>query len=161
MAQLTPSHAARRRPASVWIAAVAFGVVVAFQAGLAYFFARDGDLGWWRFAFAVAAFVLLLVGLVRGRRLAWLWGRYLALVLGVVLLASLAAGYARHELALEVGLLALFGMAVPLFVAGLALGRPSAHAWFDLVCPSCAVPTSHGADFLFRKARCRRCGTEW
>jgi len=50
---------------------------------------------------------------------------------------------------------------LPLFVAGIALGRPTAYAFFDLVCPVCAARTGLGADFLFRQARCRKCENVW
>ena len=151
----------RRPPTPVWIAVAALGVVIALQAVVALYFARVGSLGWWRFGFAIVLFGVLLAGLLRGVRLAWLWGRYLALVLGVVMVASLAAGLSRHELRWEVAALAFAGVAAPLFAVSIALGRPTAFAFFDLVCPNCGHPSSFGADFLFRKARCRRCRNTW
>jgi len=150
-----------RPPAAIWIAVAALGIVIALQAALAWFYARGGNLGWWRFAFAIALFAALIAGLVRGLRLAWLWGRFLTLVLGVVMVASVATGVARHEMPVVVAVLAVAGVALPLFVASLALGRPSSHAFFGLICPACGQQSSFGADFLFRKARCRRCHTEW
>ena len=39
-----------------------------------------------------------------------------------------------------------------------ALGRPSSLRWFALYCPGCGQPTSRGADFLFKEARCKACG---
>jgi hypothetical protein len=150
-----------RPPTSVWIAVAALAVVIALQAALAWFYARGGNVGWWRFAFAIALFAALIAGLVRGRRLAWLWGRFLTLVLGVVMVASVAAGVARHELPGLVAAIAVGGVALPLFGASFALGRPASHEFFGLVCPACGQHSSFGADFLFRKARCRRCHTEW
>jgi hypothetical protein len=150
-----------RPPTAVWIAVAALGVVIALQAALAWFYARGGNVGWWRFAFAIALFAALIAGLLRGLRLAWLWGRFLTLVLGVVMVASVTAGFARHELPALVAAVALGGVAIPLFAASFALGRPSSHSYFGLVCPACGQHSSFGADFLFRRARCRRCHTEW
>lgn len=113
------------------------------------------------YAFAGLLWALLVGGLARGARLAWLWGRYLPLVLGVLMTAAIVAGAARHELGSSTAAWSMAGIALPLFVAGLALGRPSAFAWFDLVCPACSRRTGLGADFLFRQARCRKCDNVW
>ncbi len=155
------SSPARRRPASVWIAIAALSVVLAVQVTLAVRFARSGELGWGMYAFAGLLWALLIGGIARGTRLAWLWGRYLPLVLGVVMLAAIVAGAVRHELTWETIAWSVGGIALPLFVAGLALGRPSAFAFFDLVCPDCSARTGLGADLLFRQARCRRCDHVW
>jgi len=53
------------------------------------------------------------------------------------------------------------GMVLPMGAVGVALGRPSARRWFDLYCPKCQTPSSRGKDFLFRQARCPRCGAVW
>ena len=104
---------------------------------------------------------LLMAGLARGARLAWLWGRWLTLLLAVVMAAAIVAGAVRGELGPATIASALGGIALPLLVAGLALGRPSAFAFFDLVCPTCDARTGLGADLLFRQARCRRCDNVW
>jgi hypothetical protein len=128
---------------------------------LAVRFARSGEVGWGMYAFAGMLWTLLVGGLARGTRLAWLWGRYLPLVLGVVMTAAVVAAAVRQELTLHTIAAALAGIALPLFVTGLALGRPSAYAFFDLVCPDCSTRTGLGADLLFRQARCRRCDRVW
>lgn len=151
----------RTVPLAVWTAIAALAVVMVLQAALALLFARGGQVGWAMYAFAALLFALLVAGLARGSRLAWLWGRSIALVLGVVVSASVVAGYLKHEAGLPVLALSLLGIAAPLFVASLALGRPSAYAFYDLVCPTCGTRTGLGADLLFREARCRSCKTVW
>lgn len=152
---------ARRRPAAVWVAIVALSIVVAVQVALALRFARSGEVGWGMYAFAGFLWAVLVGGLARGARLAWLWGRYLPLTLGLVMTAAIVAGAVRGELAPLTIVSAVAGIALPLFVAGLALGRPSAYAFFDLVCPECSTPTGIGTDLLFRQARCRKCDNLW
>ena len=151
----------RSRPFSVWVALAALSIVIVAQAALALHFARSGEVGWGMYAFAGLLWVLLLAGLARGARLAWLWGRYLAVILGIVMAATVALAAVRHELRTYVVALGLVGLALPLFTAGIALGRPSAYAYFDLICPECAERTGLGADFLFHQARCRRCDHVW
>ena len=151
----------RRPPASVWIAVTALCVVTAFQIVLALVFARPGQIGWGMYAFAGLLWALLVSGLLRGSRLAWLWGRYLGLVLGGVLTGALLFAAFRRELGVAVASAALLGMAAPLFVTVLALGRRSAYAFFDLVCPVCAARTGLAADMMFRRARCRSCQNVW
>lgn len=150
-----------RRPPSVWVALVALSVVVVTQTALAALFARSGQVGWGMYAFAGLLWAVLVGGVARGVRLAWLWGRYLAVILGVVVAATVVLAALRHELRLAVLAVLLGGLMLPLFVAGVALGRPSAFAFFDLVCPECSARTGLGADFLFRQARCRNCDHVW
>lgn len=135
--------------------------VTVLQVVLALLFVRGGQVGWAMYAFAALLFALLLGGLVRGSRLAWMWGRYITIILGVVVSASVISGYLGGQAGLLVLALSLLGIAAPLFVAGVALGRPSAYAFYDLVCPTCGARTGLGADFLFRQARCRTCKTVW
>ncbi len=150
-----------RRPASVWVALVALSIVVVTQVALAARFARSGEVGWGMYAFAGLLWAVLVGGLARGARLAWLWGRHLALMLGIVVAVTIVLAAARHEL--RAGVLAVLagGLMAPLFAAAIALGRRSAFAFFDLVCPACQARTGLGADFLFHRARCRRCEHVW
>lgn len=151
----------RPRPAPVLVALAALTVLVGLQAYLAVSFARAGEVGWPMYAAAGLLWALLVLGLWRGSRLAWLWGRYLTLVLGVAVAARLTFGVVRHELETPVLLAASLALCLPLFTAGIALGRRSVHAAFDLVCPACGTSTSLGADLLFRKARCGTCKQVW
>jgi len=153
----------RRRPVplAVWIAVAGLAVVMVLQAVLALLFVRGGQVGWAMYAFAALLFALLLVGLVGGSRLAWLWGRYITIILGVVVSAAVISGYLRQQAGLLALALSLLGIAAPLFMVGVALGRPSAYAFYDLVCPNCGARTGLGADLLFRQARCRSCLTVW
>lgn len=116
---------------------------------------------WGRMIFAVLVAVLVLGGILGRRRLAWLWGHYLSLVLAALSAISLGVQLWRgwplfHETTLFVA-----SSAVCLAVASAALGRRSALEYFDLVCPSCLTPSRVGNDFLFREARCRKCGNVW
>ncbi len=151
----------RPLPPAVWIAVAALAVVVVLQVALALLFARSGQVGWGMYAFAALLWALLVGGLYRGARLAWLWARYMALILGGVVTAAVVLGFLRHEVAPTVLALSLLGLSLPLFAAGLALGRASAYAFFDLVCRTCGARTGLGADFLFRQARCRKCKAVW
>ena len=55
-----------------------------------------------------------------------------------------------------------FGVAVSaMLIIFFALGRPKARAFFGLICPECGAATNKAADFLFNKAKCRRCKTIW
>jgi hypothetical protein len=151
----------RRIPGSVWLATAALGVVGAVQAALALLLARGGQIGWGHFLFAGALAVLLLTGLLRGSRLAWMWGRHLALFLAVLVSARAAVAIVRRESEAWTTAAVVLGLALPLFAAAWALLRPSAFAFFRLVCPLCETQTRTFADLLFRSARCRNCGNVW
>jgi hypothetical protein len=149
-----------RIPASVWIAA---GSLFAAIAALAFLTARAGSgrPGWGQIAFAALLGALILGGILGRRRLAWLWGHYLSLFLGLIQGFSLAAAFYKGiELPVQVSVL-LVAVVAALLVAFWALGRRSALQYFDLLCPTCGTPSRMGADFLFRQARCRKCGNVW
>ena len=150
-------------PRSVHVAAISLSLVISVQAALVMLLAQAGQVGWAQLAFAAVVAALLLLGILRGHRLAWLWGRTLGLALSIVLGASVAIALVRGAAAAHPALLAIvaLGLIAPLLVMSIALSRPSAVAHFDLVCPECKATTRRGADFWFKRARCTSCGTEW
>lgn len=156
-----PSPTLRALPAPVRVAALALALVLVVEVALVALYARRGQAGWAMYAAFLVVFVLLVLGLVQRSRLAWLWGRYLSLALGAVLAASLAFALAKRAISAPALGVALFGLVLPLLAAGLALGRPRAYPFYDLVCPACGARTGVGADLLFRRALCRKCHTAW
>jgi hypothetical protein len=104
---------------------------------------------------------LLLVGLMRGHRLAWQWGRYLAPLTGLLVLAVAFAGFAgRTAAGILAGALFLL-LGILLIAFPFLLGRPSVVEYFRLVCPKCGARTKKAADFLFNHAKCRVCQAVW
>ncbi len=148
----------RKLPASVATALVAFVLVAVIQVAAVVVLGLRQQVGRPQAFFGVALLVLLVTGLVRRWRLAWLWGRYLGLFLAVVLSGVLLFSWrSLPPLQLALGLL-LFP--APLGLAGVTLGRPSAFEWFGLVCPACGERSGRG-DLLLRTVRCPRCGREF
>jgi len=145
-------------PWSVRVAVAAVGLVALVALAALAIVLRAGSAPWTesaQLAGYAAGFGLLLGGLAARKRLAWLWGRYLGFFLFAVALVGVLAN-ARRLGAPGVAVIVL-GFASPLLAASLALGRPSALAWFGLVCPSCDLPSTRG-DLLMRRVRCVRCG---
>jgi ribosomal protein S27AE len=106
--------------------------------------------------------LLLVWGILRGARLAWMWGRALGFFLAVVPLAAMGLGLWRG-LAMRwwEAAVVVLGLSAPLLAASIALGRKSALQFFDLVCPTCGTVAKRGKDFLFRRALCGKCGHVW
>ena len=148
-------------PPTVIVALAALGVVIAVQLALALLVARSGAVGWGQFLFAAVVAGVLLAGLARASRLAWLWGRYLTFFLAALEAAALAVGIVQRQVGAGQVAIAAAGLILPLLVVAFALSRPSAYAFYDLVCPACGARTSIGSTFLFREARCRSCRNVW
>jgi hypothetical protein len=147
-----------KMPGSVRLAIAALVFVAAAQVAAVLYLGVQQQIGRPQALFGAALLVLLVVGLARRWRLAWLWGRYLGLFLAIVLAGILAWSWrALAPAQLALGLL-LFP--VPLAVVGVALGRRSAFSWFRLVCPVCAARSGRG-DLLLRQVRCPTCGTSF
>ncbi len=146
-------------PASIWVAGAALFLAIAaltfLTAGV------DRRPAWGQLAFAGLLGVLVLGGILGRRRLAWLWGHYLSLFLALIQGATLGLAWWRGVPVPWQAALTLGGVSAAFLAAFVALGRRSALAWFDLLCPSCGTPSRMGADFLFREARCRKCDEVW
>jgi hypothetical protein len=78
-----------------------------------------------------------------------------------MVLVSLGLGLWKGGLPWSVAAVMLAGLVIPLAATSIALGRPSAVEWFDLLCPKCGTAAGRGKDFLFRQARCASCGNVW
>ena len=153
--------AARKAPRSVHVASLALLLAASVQAGFALVVSASSNVGFAQWIVATAVMAVLVWGIARGYRLAWLWGRYLTLFLSAMVLVSMGMGLWRREIPWTWAVALGVGLVLPLAVTSVALGRPGAIAWFDLVCPACQAATNRGNDFLFRKARCRNCGETW
>jgi hypothetical protein len=149
-------------PGSVRVALGALVVAIGLLAWMTTAAARaGGGPGWVQIAFAGLVGLLLLAGVATRQRLAWQWGHALPFFLALLQAAALAVEvYRRRALPLPFGPVSAV-VTLALLAAWWSLGRPSALAWFDLLCPECGKPSRLGADFLFRKARCRSCGNVW
>ena len=152
----------RRIPPSIHVALLSLLLVVSVQAGLAFLLAGASRVGFFQYLFASGVALLLVWGILRGARLAWMWGRALGFFLAIVPLAAIGLGLWRG-LAVRwwEAAVVVLGLSAPLLASSIALGRPSALQFFDLVCPRCGAASRRGKDFLFRQALCGRCGHVW
>jgi hypothetical protein len=151
----------RRPPPSIHAASLSLLLAISVMAGAAWLVAGQSQVGLTQYVILGGLFGLLLVGMVRAYRLAWLWGRYLTFVLALLVLVIVGGGLLKGGVALGYAALLLLGLAAPLFAVSLALGRRSALEWFDLVCPQCGTAAARGKDFLFKQARCAKCKNVW
>jgi len=147
------------RPSSVRLAVLALAAATGSVALLAAGAPRPPAPS--RIAFAALLGGALLGGLLLRSRLAWLFGRSLALLLAALQAGAVAVGlWQGASFAPRTWI--LLGAAVCFLVAAFfLLGRPSALGWFGLVCPACLTPSRTAGDLLFRRVHCRRCGNEW
>jgi hypothetical protein len=148
----------RKAPRSVHVASLSLLLVASVQAGVALLVSTTSGPGFAQWVFAAAVMGVLLWGIARGYRLAWLWGRYLGVVLAVTVVVAVGLGLWKGQVPWTIAAIMAGGVAVPLLVASAALGRPSSLRWFELYCPGCGAATNRGNDFLFREARCKACG---
>ena len=152
----------RRIPPSVHLAALSLLLVVSAQAVLAFLLGRGSRVGSFQYLFAASVAGALLWGILKGARLAWMWGRALGFFLAVVPLAALGLALWRGLPVRwwEAAVVAL-GLSAPLLASSIALGRTSALRFFDLVCPECGAAAKRSKDFFFHQAVCGKCGHVW
>ena len=145
-----------RMPWSVRAAAAAVAAVMLVLAGLLAFLGRQGQAPWGQGAVVLAAVGLLLTGLLRRWRLAWLWGRFLGFFLSALVLLSAWSAW-RGDASPWLLAVPVLGLVLPLLALGVALGRPSAAGYFGLTCPACGAVGGTPADLRFQRVRCGRC----
>ncbi len=152
----------RRIPPSVHLATLSLLLVVSAQTALAFLLGRGSGVGVFQYLFAASVAGALLWGILKGSRLAWMWGRALGLFLALVPLAALGLAVWRGlPVRWWEAAVVLLGLSAPLLASSIALGRPSALRFFDLVCPACGAVAKRGKDFFFRQAACGKCGHVW
>lgn len=144
-------------PPSVRFAVLALGLAAGVLSGLLVAWALGRDPGWLHGLAGSGLLGVILLGLVRASRLAWLWARILGYALAAVLLAALILRVHMGDVEPLPAALLVTGVALPLAAHSLALGRPAAFEWFGLVCPRCGATTGR-SDLFMWAARCERCG---
>lgn len=119
--------------------------------------------------------ILVLYGVFRRYRLAWLWGRRIGLagailnaIVAVVHLVAATTGPGDSAEILQLDLtsrLLLAGFCAAAAIAQvmvyIALGFPSAVSFFDLDCPQCQATEVSANDFFFEQVKCGKCGNVW
>jgi hypothetical protein len=104
----------RKAPGSIHLASLCLLLAASVQAGVALLASASSGVGFAQWMFAAAVMGLLIWGVARGYRLAWLWGRYLTLFLGVTVLAGLAVGLWKREVPWRIAAVMGLGLALPL-----------------------------------------------
>jgi hypothetical protein len=148
---------------SILIAATAIGLMVFARIFMGVLALVAGQASIVAVVLPVAVALLIMYGIVMGKRLAWQWGRLLGLLGGIILTLAAVGAFANAEgdptTMIAGGLLALQG--IPLFPMFFALGTKGAREHFRLTCPQCGAGKPKGGNFLFTEALCRKCGTRW
>jgi hypothetical protein len=137
------------------VATLAMGVLMAFsltniiRSGLAQ---RD--------LLSLGLQALLMVGLLKGHRLVWQWGRVLA-VLSLVPIAGMVFAASKSAIGIVpvIPVIALAGL--PAVVIFFAFGTVAAKEHFRLICPACSSKEVRANDFLFTSAKCKACSHQW
>ena len=147
----------------ILVAVVSVGIMVfarAVMGGLAYFSGRASIPA---ILIPLVLAILILVGIIKGHRLAWQWGRLLALLGAIILtLAALGAlARAREQPAMLPVAILVFLQGAPLFAVFFAMCTQGAKEHFRLICPECGSAKAKGGNFLFTKAVCRKCKATW
>jgi len=148
---------------SITVAIISVNIMVASRIIMGILILLSGEVSLIRILFPIAIAILILVGIARGQRLAWQWGRMLglagAIILTIAAVAAFAASAEQPGMIIIAVLIALQGL--PLFPMFFALGTEGAKAHFRVICPACGNRRVKGTDFFFTKVLCKKCGTTW
>lgn len=149
-------------PASVRFAVAAVAVLVATNFGLLALILLGGMVS----PLLILSLVLtslVLWGLLRRHRLAWQWGRVLALFSALMNTAVLFLDFMVEDIVIASGWLfwVFVFQVVCLYSVFFALGKSTALEYFNLLCPLCQKATKRAANFWFTRARCKACDHVW
>lgn len=150
-------------PVSIIVAISAVSLMFATRIVLAAMAMAAGTLSPLGVGVQILLSVLILVGLYKGHRLAWQWGRVLgALGATICIFLAVMVLLAKEP---KAGSTIVFGFsafnAAILLTVVFSLGTKSAKRYFGLVCPACGSTKCKAGDFLFNKVKCVDCGGEW
>lgn len=148
----------KRMPGPVLMAVFGYGFVIALQVlrmvwpGGSAGESMSGSL------VELVVAIVMITALARGNRLGWQWGRYVS-ALGLIFgLMSLNAAIMAHDATSEVVSVVVI---VPYATILFALTRRGSMEYFRLICPQCQTPSRKAANFMFTKAKCKKCGQVW
>jgi hypothetical protein len=155
--------AAKNMPKSVW---VAVAVLVYFMLRVVHNWsfvpAHPGHPQYNGGGGSVLIQALFLYGLIKRNRSAWLYLRLASFALAIVVIPVIqGARVFDGKEELSVYLLNLGLIALPALVMAVALSLPSARVYFRMVCPQCQSLSVKGANLLFSKLKCKKCGNNW
>lgn len=174
-----------RMPTSVKLAVGCLGIMAAINLLLLLVLLFDLDeVGVFFSSIPFAIVTSILIGIAHNNRLAILVGRLVALLcvvfmalvisaVATIVASSLHEGSisrikideADHDPLLNtIAAIAVISMIAPTVLWGmtfLALDRPTAKQYFNLICPACQSHRTKAADFLFKRVKCKACGNIW
>ena len=107
--------------------------------------------------------VLAFIGIVKGHRIAWQWGRMLGLFGAILFLISALALFPRigeKPIILFACTVSII-QAILLFVMYFSLGTIGSREHFNVICSECGKTKVKAGDFLFTKVKCPKCNKEW
>ena len=107
--------------------------------------------------------LLILIGIVKGYRLAWQWGRIIGLIWAIIMAIiaySVFAEIPENPEMLFFAILITF-QEILLLSMFFALGTNAAKEHFHIICPDCGKSKVKGGNFLFTKVICRECNATW
>jgi hypothetical protein len=157
-----PPPESRRMPASVAIVAGIIGLTVLLGTVSSVRGLLQGNASWLRLLPTMAVPGFLLLGMIFRLKLAWQWARIGGLA-GAAVLVALGLSVLGDEKVENHTLrgTSLMIVAALYLLVFLLLELRSSDEYFGLVCPKCGESTGSAADFLFMRARCRKCRHVW
>lgn len=120
----------------------------------------EGDIPLERLATQLTIGGTVLLGLLSGFRLGWLWARIVSALAVGLLIFGLVVFQKAGVLDTMFFIAFVFPIAMHLGILA-ALERPSTRDFFRLKCPDCKSIRTGAADFLFRRAKCSDCDCRW
>lgn len=150
-------------PTSIIIAVISLSILMALRLIFSFLSVISGTASILYIISPIVISALILVGIIKGHKLAWQWGRILGII-GAVLLTwvTILVFASEDPLSRKVfeGTILLIE-AISLYVVFFAIGTKEAKKYFRLICPQCGAGTSTAGDFLFTKAVCKKCNHKW
>ena len=104
---------------------------------------------------------LILVGIIKGHRLAWQWGRILGIISAVLLTIITIAAITQLNPQNGAAVVIIGSQAILLYVLFFSLGTADAKKYFQLVCSACGSTKAKAANFFFTKVKCGDCNNQW
>lgn len=110
---------------------------------------------------SLAISIVVLIGIIKGNRLAWQWARLVSLLGALIATVRLDLFLINKAQPGKLYLSLMLIQTLALYLIFFTLSARGSRVYFGLVCPGCGESKIKASGLLFQNVICKKCGRGW